>query len=141
MSVFIIFLTSLTDIFLPDIILKLEGADAKGEIQEHGKITVRFWTVDIVQTGAAAVAGARQTVEDKSKDNSSPTKSLEAVVFKLKVFADIGNNASKVWKLAAVIEYCLTLSSCRYTHTSILYGKPFHPYTRCGLHQPFCISM
>jgi hypothetical protein len=119
----------------------LGTAGANGETQERGEITVRIWTEETVQASAGAVAGARQAVEDKLEDDSSPAKSLEAVVSKLKVFVDIVDEAAKVWKLARVIEHWLTLSLCRYTHTSILYGKQFHLCTKCGLHQFFRISL
>ncbi|KIM82226.1 hypothetical protein PILCRDRAFT_473128 [Piloderma croceum F 1598] len=90
---------------MQDVVLKLRTAGANGETQERGEITVRFWTEETVQASATAIAGAHQAVEDKLEDDSSPAKSMEAIVSKLKVFADIVDEAAKVWKLACVMEY------------------------------------
>jgi hypothetical protein len=83
-------------ISLSDILLKLEAAGAKGDTQERGEITIRFWTEETIRASAAAVSNARQAVEDRWGDGNTASKSLEAVVSKLKIFAEIGNEAAKV---------------------------------------------
>jgi hypothetical protein len=76
--------------------LKLEVAGPKGDTQERGEITVRFWTQETAKASAAAVADARQAVQEKLEGGNTAAKSLEAVVSKLKAFAAIADEAAQV---------------------------------------------
>jgi hypothetical protein len=89
----------------PDVVLKLEAASDTHSL-DHGEIIVRCWTEEPAKASATAVAEARQAVQKMLE--SSAIKSMEAVVSKLKVFAEVADEAAKVPMPSLNQDWCVT---------------------------------
>jgi len=99
--------------------LKLEDARHNNNNSLYpGEIIVRFWTEETASAGSAAVVAAQQAVINNLESGSSAMKSLETVVSKLKLFAEIANEAAQV-------QYIIHSNQCRLTCSFIV---QIHPY-------------
>jgi hypothetical protein len=103
-------------ISLTDVVLKLDAPGAQNNTQVCGEITVRFWTEETAEASAPAIVNAHKVV-NKLEGGNAATRSLEAVVSKLKVFVEIADEAAKVYYIPLSRIYKL-----------IWLGVKIHPY-------------
>lgn len=63
---------------------------------DRGEIIIRFRAEEQAKASAVAIAEAKQAVDAKLEGEGSAAKSMETVVLKLKVFAEVIDEAANV---------------------------------------------
>jgi len=77
-------------------VLKLKSKGPDTDNLDHGEIIIRFWTEEHAKASAVAISEAKQAVQTFLEGENSAIKSMETVMSKLKVFANVTDKAANV---------------------------------------------